>query len=89
MSLFQGCPYRRVPLYLPYVEVLSHEPCFNPFVDVVHTLYVHVATDTVAVRQADGSFKLYGYKWFTSATDANIAFTLARVQDPDGLVTPV
>ena len=47
------------------------------------------ATDTVAVRQADGSFKLHGYKWFTSATDANMAFTLARIQDTQGLVTPV
>jgi hypothetical protein len=46
------------------------------------------ATDTVAVRQADGSFKLHGYKWFTSATDANMAFTLARIQDTQGLVTP-
>ena len=46
-------------------------------------------TDTVAVPQEDGSYRLYGYKWFTSATDADIAFTLARVQDPQGLVTPV
>ena len=43
----------------------------------------------MAVRQADGSFSLHGYKWFTSATDANMAFTLARVQDAQGLVTPV
>lgn len=50
---------------------------------------VVIGTDTVAVRQDDGSFKLHGYKWFTSATDANVAFTLARVQDTQGLVTPV
>jgi alkylation response protein AidB-like acyl-CoA dehydrogenase len=47
------------------------------------------STDTVAVPQTDGSYRLHGYKWFTSATDADIAFTLARVQDPQGLVTPV
>lgn len=48
-----------------------------------------VGTDTVAVQQGDGSYKLYGYKWFTSATDADMTFTLARVQDEQGLVSPV
>lgn len=46
------------------------------------------STDTVAVQQGDGSYKLYGYKWFTSATDADMTFTLARVQDEQGLVSP-
>ena len=55
---------------------------------LIHTVGV-IGTDTVAVRQDDGSFKLHGYKWFTSATDANVAFTLARVQDTQSLVTPV
>jgi alkylation response protein AidB-like acyl-CoA dehydrogenase len=27
-------------------------------------------------------YKLYGYKFFSSATDADIALTLARVVDP-------
>jgi alkylation response protein AidB-like acyl-CoA dehydrogenase len=49
---------------------------------------VGLGTDTVAVPQADGSYRLYGYKWFTSATDADISFALARVQDPQGLVPP-
>jgi len=35
-------------------------------------------TETVAVKQSDGSYKLYGYKWFSSATDADVALTLAR-----------
>ena len=46
-------------------------------------------TDTVATPQSDGTYHLHGYKWFTSATDANMAFTLARVVDNNGLVTNV
>lgn len=32
--------------------------------------------ETVAVEQADSTYKLYGYKWFSSATDADITLTL-------------
>lgn len=46
-------------------------------------------TETVAVPQVNGSYKLYGFKWFTSATDANMTLTLARVQDRYGATTPV
>lgn len=45
-------------------------------------------TETVAVPQTDGSYKLYGYKWFTSATDADMTLTLARVQDSAGATIP-
>ncbi|KAJ0067472.1 hypothetical protein NL108_007944, partial [Boleophthalmus pectinirostris] len=45
-------------------------------------------TETVAVPQTDGSFKLFGYKWFTSATDADMTLTLARVQDSTGAIIP-
>lgn len=38
-------------------------------------------TETVAVRQEDGTYKLYGYKWFSSATDADISLSLARIMD--------
>ena len=41
-------------------------------------------TETYAVPQRDGSYSLYGYKWFTSATDADMALTLARVLSKDG-----
>lgn len=41
-------------------------------------------TETVAVKQDDGTYKLFGYKWFSSATDADITFTLARVVDGQG-----
>jgi hypothetical protein len=29
----------------------------------------------------DGSYNLHGYKWFSSATDSDMALTLARVVD--------
>lgn len=45
-------------------------------------------TETVAVPQTNGSFNLYGYKWFTSATDADMTLTLARVQDSTGATIP-
>jgi alkylation response protein AidB-like acyl-CoA dehydrogenase len=38
-------------------------------------------TQTEAFEQADPYYKLYGYKWFSSATDADITITLARVCD--------
>ncbi|KAJ8312676.1 hypothetical protein KUTeg_010049 [Tegillarca granosa] len=41
-------------------------------------------TETLAVLQTDGSYKLFGYKWFSSATDADITFTLARIVDDRG-----
>ena len=39
------------------------------------------ATDTVSVKQADGTYKLYGFKWFTSAVDADMTLGLARTID--------
>ncbi|MGI8407469.1 MAG: acyl-CoA dehydrogenase family protein [Actinomycetota bacterium] len=38
-------------------------------------------TETVARRAEDGTWRLYGTKWFTSATTSQMALTLAR---PDG-----
>ena len=38
-------------------------------------------TATVARLHIDGSYRLNGYKWFTSATDSDMAFTLARIID--------
>ncbi len=41
-------------------------------------------TETVAVLQpgTTDQYKLYGYKFFSSATDADVALTLARIADP-------
>jgi len=46
-------------------------------------------TQTVAVKQSDSSYRLYGYKWFSSATDADMALTLARTCDDNGHCTEV
>jgi len=43
----------------------------------------------VAVPKGQDMFKLYGYKWFSSATDADIALTLARIADDEGNVLQV
>eukprot|EP00004_Rigifila_ramosa_P001000 TRINITY_DN1099_c0_g1_i4.p1 TRINITY_DN1099_c0_g1~~TRINITY_DN1099_c0_g1_i4.p1 ORF type:complete len:515 (-),score=119.43 TRINITY_DN1099_c0_g1_i4:34-1578(-) len=39
-------------------------------------------TETIAVPNPDGSFRLFGTKYFTSATTSEMAMTLARIQDP-------
>ncbi|XP_071848390.1 acyl-CoA dehydrogenase family member 11-like isoform X2 [Apostichopus japonicus] len=41
-------------------------------------------TETLAFPQPDGSYKLHGYKWFSSATDSDMTLTLARIVDPIG-----
>lgn len=41
-------------------------------------------TETVALKQVEGSYSLHGYKWFSSATDSDMALTLARVMDSQG-----
>ena len=46
-------------------------------------------TATYAVLENDHAYRLHGYKWFSSATDADMAFTLARVQDESSNVTSV
>jgi len=43
-------------------------------------------TETLAVPQSDGSYKLFGYKWFSSATDSDMTLTLARIVDEDGTI---
>ena len=40
------------------------------------------STETVAVHVSGPVYKLYGDKWFTSATDSDMTFTLARIIDP-------
>lgn len=41
-------------------------------------------TETIAVRSEGNNYKLYGYKWFTSATDSNMSLGLAKVL-PEGV----
>ncbi|CAI5444279.1 unnamed protein product [Caenorhabditis angaria] len=40
--------------------------------------------DTYATHIEGDTYKLHGYKWFSSAVDADVALTLARVVDTDG-----
>ena len=46
-------------------------------------------TETIAIKQpGDNSmYKLYGYKWFSSATDSDMTITLARILDENNNVT--
>jgi putative acyl-CoA dehydrogenase len=41
-------------------------------------------TSTVARREGDGWYRLYGTKWFTSATTSQVALTLARIEGASG-----
>lgn len=44
-------------------------------------------TSTIA-RFENGNYRLYGTKWFTSATTSQMAMTLARIQDEKGNMIP-
>lgn len=48
-----------------------------------------LGTETVAVPQPDGRYRLYGYKWFSSASDSDMSLTLARIADENAQVTEV
>ena len=39
--------------------------------------------ETTARRDADGTWRLHGHKWFTSSTAANVALVLAKTSDDD------
>lgn len=49
---------------------------------------VSEGTETEAYLQSGGEnhYKLYGYKWFSSATDSDMTITLARVCDQENKV---
>ena len=40
-------------------------------------------TETVAEKLGDGTYALTGYKWFTSATDSEMALALAKIKEGD------
>ena len=46
-------------------------------------------TETIAVAEGNGTYKLSGYKWFSSATDADMTLTLARICDSHDNTVPV
>ena len=41
-------------------------------------------TETLAYKQEDGTYRLNGYKWFSSATDSDICLTLGRIVYNEG-----
>jgi acyl-CoA dehydrogenase len=43
-------------------------------------------TETIARHLQGDQYSLHGWKWFTSATTADMALTLARVEGPDGVI---
>ena len=46
-------------------------------------------TETIAEAEGNGTYKLSGYKWFSSATDADMTLTLARICDSHENTVPV
>jgi alkylation response protein AidB-like acyl-CoA dehydrogenase len=40
-------------------------------------------TETLALKSSEDSFNLYGYKWFTSATDSQMTVTLGKIVSGD------
>lgn len=41
-------------------------------------------TETIAFKQGDSDvYRLYGYKWFTSATDSQMTLALAKIVPPE------
>jgi alkylation response protein AidB-like acyl-CoA dehydrogenase len=45
---------------------------------------VRASTQTTAVHIEGNKYALYGLKWFTSAIDANVTFTLAKIKQSNG-----
>ena len=43
---------------------------------------VQSSTETIAIKENNEVYRLYGYKWFTSATDSGMALALASIVDP-------
>jgi alkylation response protein AidB-like acyl-CoA dehydrogenase len=44
---------------------------------------VRASTHTIAKQIENNKYALYGLKWFTSAIDADVTFTLAKIQNKD------
>lgn len=51
--------------------------------------FIGDGASTLAKYESEGIYRLYGYKWFTSATDADVSLTLGRVMDQEGKATKV
>lgn len=54
---------------------------------IARAIEKHAGTNGTTNR-ASANYQLFGDKWFTSATTAQMAFTLARIEDAAGSTTP-
>lgn len=45
-------------------------------------------TETLAIKTEGDCYKLYGYKWFTSATDSQMTLGLGKIINKDADITP-
>nr|KAG5690091.1 hypothetical protein BaRGS_016399 [Batillaria attramentaria] len=83
-----SCPLAMADGAAKIIEFMALLHGVNVAAQVMALLHgVNVAsrgTETVAIEQPDGTYRLYGYKWFSSATDADMTFTLARIADKEG-----
>lgn len=43
---------------------------------------VGATTETIAIQYKENKYRLYGYKFFTSAAESNVTLALARIIDP-------
>lgn len=68
-----------VKIYFITYQIIS---LFNKITKV--TFSPGEGTETIALAQEDGTYKPYGHKWFSSATDAEMTLTLARICDSQG-----
>ena len=91
-SLIESLPFKSLKLLEAQEHILSRNP--KEFWTSGQWMTergggsdVATGTDTYAVRQEDDCYKLYGYKWFSSATDADVTFALAREVSEEGEVT--
>ena len=44
-------------------------------------------TETLALKSETDKYNLYGYKWFTSATDSQMTLTLGKIVPEEKLPT--
>ncbi|XP_042684906.1 acyl-CoA dehydrogenase family member 11-like isoform X2 [Centrocercus urophasianus] len=76
-------PHCRKGSHLPLMNLL---PSWRSEDQLCRESYRANGTETVARKQPDGTYHLYGFKWFTSAADSDMALTLARIEDAEGRV---
>lgn len=99
-SAIQACPLAMTDAAAKLLEVFKPEKLNNSFERLISRNSDAAWTsgqwmteriggsdvgNTETIARKDGDFyRLYGFKWFTSAATSEIAFTLARIEDKNG-----